>query len=89
MTEKKQVRTALKAETGGTIIADGAKIGGYDRAADSSTGGRISLNQAEIDAPESAPSQDVPEAWYKRPFGLIVLAVISGTIVAAIAAFVF
>lgn len=89
MTEKKQVRTALKAETGGTIIADGAKIGGYDRAADSSTGGRISLNQAEIDATESSPSQNVHETWYKRPFGIIVLAVISGTIVAAIAAFVF
>lgn len=88
MAEKKQVRTALKAETGGTIIADGAKISGYDRVAESSTGGRISLNQGEIDASEQDMSHDIPECWYKRPFGIIVLAVISGTIVAGIAAFV-
>lgn len=89
MSNRKPERTALKAETGGTIIADGAKIGGYDKAADASTGGRISLNQAQVDAPRETRDQNALEPWYKRPVGIVALMVIGGTIVTAIGAFFF
>lgn len=74
-------RSALRAETGGVIIADGATISGYDIAAISNTGGKISLNGSTVDQnPHNATTDIVKHRWYQKPAGLVAIPVVSGLI---------
>ncbi len=89
MSKEKPMRTAIRAEGNSVVNADGAKIAGYDTVADSRTGSSISLNDAEIDAPSSSKFRQNPkDKWYKKPFGIILMTVVSGLIVSAISALV-
>jgi hypothetical protein len=89
MKPKTRIPSALRAEAGGTIIADRAKISGYDQAAVSNTGGRISLNDASVNQNPDNPTDNAPKHyWYQRPMGIIALMVVAGLIVAGVSAWI-
>lgn len=88
MTDKKEhERVGLYADEGSVIIADGAKVTGWDTAAKAKNGSTISLKDAITDSESAIAKNNENNSlhkWYQKPIGLVVLGVITGVIVLVI-----
>ena len=93
MTDKSPERVAFVAEDDSVIIADGAKVTGWDTAAKATNRSAISLKGAITDSESETKSNNNTNSstryhWYQKPIGIISLGIIvtvtGGVIVFAI-----
>ena len=83
MTDEKSERIALKADEDSVIIADRAKISGFDKTAEATNRSYISLEGAITDSKSKNQNDNDSNRgpWYKKPIGIVVLTVIAGLVV--------
>ena len=81
---KKPERVGLYADEDSVIIADGAKITGWDTAAKAKNRSTISLKGAITDSKSEIANNNESNTghkWYQKPIGIVALGVVIGVIV--------
>lgn len=85
MSDKKEAeKVGLYADEDSVIIADGAKVTGWDIAAKAKNGSTISLKGAITDSESEIANSNESKAahkWYQKPIGIVSLGVVIGVIV--------
>jgi len=80
-------KVGLYADENSVIIADGAKVTGWDTAAKAENRSTISLKGAITDSESEIANVNKSNSvhkWYQKPIGIVILGVIVGVIVLVI-----